>query len=147
MTVVILMDLKHGRKDMEKIKKYKMVSINYTNECAKKPRCSFCYLKKAELFDRISEFKVVKSLIIAPMDFYKFAEQSEQIAIAYNGLKIAYLNTLLDYCQLLVKEKGLIINITTNPQFLEPQVIALFKRWKVKMIALSMDSEKCNLKQ
>ena len=123
-----------------------MISINYTNECAKKPRCSFCYLKKAELYQRLKDKKEpMNHILYMPSELYKWLGMTEQIAIAYNGLGIAFLNNLLSSCQTLIKEKKLIVNITTNPEFLAPQVAALFKRWKVKMVALSLDPEKCSL--
>jgi len=126
--------------------KFKMISINYTNECAKQPRCSFCYLKKAELFQRLRDKeKKRKDYFLMPSDLYQWLEKTEQVAIAYNGLGVAFLNGLLQSCFSFVKDKKLIVNITTNPEFLVPQIVALFKRWKVKMVALSLDPEKCSL--
>lgn len=144
------MDLKNGRKNMASIKKFKMVSINYTNACAKKPRCSFCYLKKAELFQRLKEESGLEEKrpfrnAYMPSELFQWLDKTEQIAIAFNGLGIAMLNELLRTCQTQIKERKLIVNITTNPEFLVQQIVALFKRWKVKMVALSLDPEKCSL--
>lgn len=129
-----------------------MISINYTNECAKKPRCSFCYLKRAELYRRLKQECEVEETrrpfkdAYMPSEWFKWLESTEQVAIAFNGLGIAFLNNLLSSCQSTIKNRRLIVNITTNPEFLLPQIAALFKRWKVKMVALSLDPEKCSLK-
>lgn len=146
MTEEVLKNLRNGRTSMAK-HKFKMISINYTNECAKKPRCSFCYLKKAELYDRLvnPEHPVMYNDAFMPSELYKWLELTEQISIAFNGLGIAFLNNLLSSCHTMVKEKRLIVNITTNPEFLVQQIVALFKRWKVTMVALSLDPEKCSV--
>lgn len=141
----ILTVSKNGSKNTDMFKKFKMVSINYTNNCAKKPRCSFCYLKRAEVFGKLSEKKPPKKNIFDSREFKELLGRTEQVAIAYNGLEISYLNHLLKLCFPRVKKGKLIVNITTIPRFLSETIVALFKHWKVEMVALSLDPEKCNL--
>jgi len=120
-------------------RKFKMLSVNYTNQCIKNPRCSFCYLKKQELLDRLLDKPAFhQNYWDVPL---KLLRDTEQIAIAYNGLGIMALKLWLTEAQ----NCKTIANITTNPKFLTPPVIALFKREKVKMVALSLDPEKCRV--
>ncbi len=127
----------------KKIKKdLKMLSVTYTYECIKKPRCSFCYLKKEKLARGLMEDSPLRYPWewVFPVDKRdKLFLRAKQVAIAYNGLGITALISIIGKAQY----SKCIINITTNPEFLNEPVIALFKRFKVKMIALSLDSEKC----
>ena len=128
-----------------KKKQYKMVSINYTNNCAKFPRCSFCYLTKAKVFQKLKEGKKVRNNYWSWIPaLEKLLDVTEQVAIAYNGLELKMFIDLLETC---TSHKRLIVNITTNPLFINQAIVALFKRYKVKMVALSLDSEKCNVKE
>lgn len=100
-----------------------MLSINYTNKCAKAPRCSFCYLKYKK---QKEEFNYVQDI-----------PPTQQVAIAYNGINIQGLIKIF-----WLTEKNSIINITTNPSFLDGNICALFRKHEVKMVALSLDNEK-----
>ncbi|MCK4307272.1 hypothetical protein KAW50_03480 [candidate division WOR-3 bacterium] len=72
------------------------------------------------------------------------AQQAQQVSIAYNGLELEFLVNILDELRW---SKGNIVNITTNPMFLNEPLLALFARYKVKMIALSLDKEKCTVNE
>jgi len=125
--------------------KLKMVSINYTNECAKKPRCSFCYLMREKLVNKLMRKNTKRLLQETLLGFNsevsELIKQTEQVAIAYNGLEVKKLLEIILSCAW--ENENLVINITTNPDFVTPQIAALFARHKVKMVALSLDSEKC----
>ena len=128
------MDIKNGLKNTKK--KYKMVSITYTNDCLKNPRCSFCYLNRHDLLNKIGgineEFNI--------HDHDKILQNTEQVAIAFNGI---YLFKLIRIFDKLHQFDNLKINLTTNPEFLNEGLIAIFKKFgKVKMVALSLDPEK-----
>jgi len=127
-----------------KRKKYKMISINYTNECKKKPRCSFCYLKKASIFSKLKETKEAfrYSNGFSP-EIYDLLKQTEQVAVAFNGLKVLELIGILEDC----KRQEVIINVTTNPEFLNQSMLALLRVRGVSMIALSLDPEKGTVKE
>ncbi len=136
----------------KKIKKYKMISIEYTLDCLKKPYCSFCYLKRERAFDSLSPKNIITrwsgkgGLFESYRELRKAItfriENTEQIAIAYNGRWIGDLITLVEECR--TKNPGVVINITTNPAFVTSQIVAVFQNIKIEMVALSLDFEKCD---
>lgn len=124
-------------------KKYKMISINYTNECFKKPRCSFCYLKKEKIINKLMKTenrKDIWSMFAFTSDSRMgMIKETKQVAIAYNGVEIHKLIRIIEACAF----EDVIVNITTNPDFVTSQIAGLFQRLGIKMVALSLDSEKC----
>ena len=126
-----------------KKKKYKMVSINYTNECVKNPRCKFCYLQKGKEWRTLKGFREQDFFLLG--GFEKYISDTEQVSIAYNGVKREILRHFLSMFD---NVTGLIVNITTNPKFITGRIfIEMLKIYKKRlgMIALSLDSEKCSV--
>lgn len=117
-----------------------MISITYTNDCAKKPRCSFCYLKKQSFLNKLLE-KEQGTFDIWKHD--RLIAQAEQVAIGYNGVELYNLIIILVH----LRSGDLIVNITTSPEFVSEHLVALFKNLGVAMVALSLDPEKGNLKE
>lgn len=124
-------------------KQYKMVSINYTDACRKNPRCSFCYLKRRKVIEKLQELENDHFIIEDHLSLYK---KAEQIAIAYNGVMFNTLIIILD--RIRTVNPHCLIHITTNPEFLiELHIRVLKETFGIKMIALSLDYEKCQVSE
>jgi len=66
---------------------------------------------------------------------------TEQIAIAYNGVGINLLRRISQDCR--EKNPRVILNVTVNPEFVSSHLPFILKTLKFKMVALSLDTEKC----
>lgn len=137
-----MMDFGNGIRNMVR-KKFKVASINYTNECIKKPRCSFCYLRQEDIFAKLKPSPPDSNLDGTMLINEKVLKQAEQIAIAYNGIHFEWLINIIDAAKILSRY----VHVTTNPLFVERPHLALLKNHKVIMISLSLDPEKCNITQ
>jgi hypothetical protein len=134
------------------MKKYKMVSVNYTTECIKNPRCSFCYLKKQRVLDLLKSNNSIESHwndLLGTLE--NLLPKTEQIAIAYNGVDFFRLALLVDLVSGRMKQlkQKIVINITTNPEFVQihhAKYIRLMNDYsKIGMWALSLDEEKISV--
>lgn len=129
-----------------------MVSINYTTECIKNPRCSFCYLKKQRILDLLKSNNPIEQDwddLLSTIE--KLLPRTEQFAIAYNGIDFFRLALLVDLIMVRSRQlkQKLVINITTNPEFIKIHHVQYLNRitdyGKIGMWALSLDEEKISV--
>jgi len=112
----------------------KLIAISLSNNCIKKPRCKFCYLKdKKENYD----FWKLENSIRGAIEKHK----PDTICFEYNGIN---LDILLDpwwnYTQSIKKKINL--TMTTMPQVITDTFCGCIKSHGIEAISLSYDSEK-----
>lgn len=125
-------------------KKYKMISIEYTYDCLKKPPCSFCYLRRERTFHQLRSSPALFDFGYLKEQFRTKIQEAEQIAIGFNGIWISDFLGLVSACREI--NPGVVINLTTCPDFITPGFSALLKKNRIGLVALSLDFEKCDWK-
>lgn len=131
-----------------------MLSINYTTECRKNPRCSFCYLKKQRVLDLLkSDNPIEKDWDQLLMTVNKLTPKVQQFAIAYNGIDLWRLIALVEMIsnRCVIEKRLAMINITTNPEFIDTHHIRYLNKIsacnQLGMWSLSLDEEKCTINE
>lgn len=134
---------------MENMNKLKLVSINYTWDCFRNPRCHFCYVNKYKIVSMLKEKKVADEKFWEEGGLWNYncLKNTEQVSIAYNGVQVRDLINLTSAIWQLDGGKT-ILNITTHPDFVTPQIVGLFdKLFRVSMVCLSLAPDASWLKQ
>jgi len=112
--------------------KWKVISINFSYDCAKTKRCKNCYF---ELAQKIKGSKT--SPKIWESWIFSVFQNTEQVALSYNGKDFVTFIEILDRVN--HYNVGAKVNITTRPEFLTDGKIAYFGKNKVNSITLSLD--------
>jgi len=112
----------------------KVASVSLSQECIKKPRCSFCYAKETPM--EFNSWKVGDAL-------YELIKKWEDLTVSfeYSGFHLSFLSQRWRFNGVKV------VTLTTMPQVISSVFCGFVKNHRISAIALSFDSEKTTVQE